>query len=112
MTNPGQFPEEMDLDVPLTEMTAEEQLLVFSTVIRDIDSTRQILLLGVLFAEEGVNIWRVIRENEDLAEDILGVDLPQPPTEQMVEQFDNVDDLLDDADLDSVRDIARRSRDV
>jgi len=72
----------------IRELSPEVQLAVFSKLIGPLDRPNQVMVVAVMFAEEGVNIWRVIRENRERAEDILDVELPHDPTDRMVERFD------------------------
>ena len=68
------------------------QLYVFQRLLSQFErpSHKHVEALALLFADEGINICRVIQENRELAEEIIEVDLASEPTEQMAERYDRL----------------------
>ena len=68
------------------------QLYLFQRVLSQFENPgrEHVEALALLFADEGVNICRVIRENREVAEDIIEVDVASEPSEQMVQRYDRL----------------------
>lgn len=85
---PSGLPEFDDeaLDSPVS------QLYLFQRILSQFEKPgrEHVAALALLFADEGINICRVIRENRELAEEIIEVDLASEPTEQMAERYDRL----------------------
>jgi len=78
-----------DLSETLADGDPETVLAAFSAAVDDADSGDAVLRIAGVFALEGdVNVWRVWRENPDLAAELIGVDVDV--TDSLVNKYDRL----------------------